>query len=111
MFGSESLGFMMENIAHGGPGSNPIGTFTIFTWGNGAALASAGAVLSRHGQVYVDSQRRHAFGIDGCTAAAAGDRVEFRDRFARPALRVVYASGAERRVGLRAGAGRVSLGP
>ncbi|NUO50282.1 MAG: hypothetical protein HOV80_15615, partial [Polyangiaceae bacterium] len=35
-FGSESYGFMMENQGHAA--SDEIGTFTIFTWGNGSAL-------------------------------------------------------------------------
>jgi hypothetical protein len=41
-FGPESYGFMMENQGHD-PGQ-PIGTFTIFTWGNGSALATAAKV-------------------------------------------------------------------
>ena len=44
-FGPESYGFMMENQAHGG--ADPIGTFTIFTWGNGSALATAATVRDR----------------------------------------------------------------
>ncbi len=38
-FGPESYGFMMENQGHGA--GNPIGPFTIYTWGNGSALAAA----------------------------------------------------------------------
>lgn len=41
-FGSESYGFMMENQGHAA--SDEIGTFTIFTWGNGSALAAAATV-------------------------------------------------------------------
>ncbi|WP_394841048.1 hypothetical protein LZC95_28730 [Pendulispora brunnea] len=44
-FGPESYGFMMENQAHSG--AEPIGTFTIFTWGNGSALATAATVYDR----------------------------------------------------------------
>lgn len=44
-FGPETYGFMMENQGHD-PG-NPIGTFTIFTWGNGSALATAALVRER----------------------------------------------------------------
>jgi hypothetical protein len=44
-FGPESWGFMMENQGH--DVSQPIGTFTIFTWGNGSALASAATVRDR----------------------------------------------------------------
>lgn len=45
-FGPESYGFMMENQGHSGI-DNPIGTFTIFTWGNGSALATAATVRDR----------------------------------------------------------------
>jgi hypothetical protein len=41
-FGPESHGFMMENQGH--DPAQPIGTFTIFTWGNGSALATAAKV-------------------------------------------------------------------
>jgi hypothetical protein len=44
-FGPESFGFMMENQGH--DVSQPIGTFTIFTWGNGSALAAAATVRDR----------------------------------------------------------------
>jgi hypothetical protein len=44
-FGPESYGFMMENQGHGSAG--PIGTFTIFTWGNGSALATVATVRAR----------------------------------------------------------------
>ena len=44
-FGPESWGFMMENQGH--DVSQPIGTFTIFTWGNGSALAAAATVRDR----------------------------------------------------------------
>ena len=46
MFGPESHGFMMENQGHGG--SDEIGTFTIYTWGNGSALAAAATVRDRY---------------------------------------------------------------
>ena len=41
-FGPESYGFMMENQGHNV--AEPIGTFTIFTWGNGSALAAVATV-------------------------------------------------------------------
>jgi len=44
-FGPESYGFMMENQGH--DVSQPIGTFTIFTWGNGSALAAAATIRDR----------------------------------------------------------------
>jgi hypothetical protein len=48
-FGPETYGFMMENQGHGG--ADPIGTFTIFTWGNGSALAAAATVRDRFPEV------------------------------------------------------------
>jgi hypothetical protein len=44
-FGPESYGFMMENQGHGS--ADPIGTFTIFSWGNGSALAAAATIRDR----------------------------------------------------------------
>jgi hypothetical protein len=44
-FGRESYGFMMENQGHNV--AQPIGTFTIYTWGNGSALAAAATVRDR----------------------------------------------------------------
>ena len=48
-FGPETYGFMMENQGHGG--ADPIGTFTIFTWGNGSALAAAATIRDRFPEV------------------------------------------------------------
>jgi hypothetical protein len=48
-FGPESYGFMMENQGH--DPAEAIGTFTIFTWGNGSALATAATVRDRFPEV------------------------------------------------------------
>jgi hypothetical protein len=48
-FGPESYGFMMENQGHSS--AEPIGTFTIFTWGNGSALAAAATVRDRFPEI------------------------------------------------------------
>jgi hypothetical protein len=48
-FGPETYGFMMENQGHAG--ADAIGTFTIFTWGNGSALATAATVRDRFPEV------------------------------------------------------------
>lgn len=93
LFGSESYGFMMENICHGGPYGNHIGSFTIFTWGNGAALATSALVRDLYGDVFIDSKRLNAFGIDGCSAIYDGEIVTVQDRYNRSELRVVYDSG------------------
>jgi hypothetical protein len=114
-FGPESYGFMMENIAHGGPGSEVIGPFTIFTWGNGAALAAAATVRDRYGDLYIDTERRAAFGIDGCDARIVSDDasglVEVHDRYDRATLAAVYANGERRTVALTNGRGQVPLAP
>lgn len=99
-FGPESYGFMMENVAHGGPDGDVIGPFTIFTWGNGAALSAAATVRDRFGDVYVDSDRKKAFAVDGCDVSVTGSTVTIRDRYARPSLLVRYVSGAQRTVPL-----------
>ena len=51
-FGPESYGFMMENQGH--DRAEPIGTFTIFSWGNGSALAAAATVRDRFPEVARD---------------------------------------------------------
>jgi hypothetical protein len=54
-FGPESYGFMMENQGH--LSADPIGTFTIYSWGNGSALAAAATVRDR----FPDVARHHGF--------------------------------------------------
>lgn len=54
-FGPESYGFMMENQGH--DPAHPIGTFTIFTWGNGSALATVAAARDRFPEI----AREHGF--------------------------------------------------
>jgi hypothetical protein len=112
-FGPESYGFMMENIAHGGPGTDVIGPFTIFTWGNGAALAAAATVRDRFGDVFVDTARGVAFGIDGCTVTGkTKDTVTLRDRYNRTAFTVVYANGKRQTLPMTKGQDAVvSLSP
>ncbi len=108
-FGPESYGFMMENIAHGGPGTEVIGPFTIFTWGNGAALAAAATVRDLYGDVYIDTARKAAFGVDGCEATVDGGTVRVRDRYGRASLTAAYADGGRREVPLQDGRGEAPL--
>ena len=54
-FGEESYGFMMENQGHNP--AEPIGTFTIFSWGNGAALAAVATVRDQFPEI----AREHGF--------------------------------------------------
>jgi hypothetical protein len=48
-FGPESYGFTMENQGH--DVRQPIGTFTIYTWGNGSALAAVAAARDRFPEI------------------------------------------------------------
>jgi hypothetical protein len=48
-FGPESYGFMMENQGHD-PGT-PIGTFTIYAWGPGSAIAALALVRERYAEL------------------------------------------------------------
>jgi hypothetical protein len=88
-FGPESYGFMMENINHGGPGPNAIGPFNIFTWGNGAALEAAAKVRDKYGDIYVDSKRKRAFGIDGYSAAFVNGIVDAKSRYGQRVPKIV----------------------
>jgi hypothetical protein len=109
IFGPESYGFMMENVYHEGPGGTPIGPFTIFSWGNGAALEASAKVRDRFGEAYVDLKRKQAFGIDGCDARVTDGEVRIEDRFGRPSLTVVSSDGRRRLVKLEGGSARVPL--
>jgi len=113
-FGPESYGFMMENIAHGGPApadGSAIGPFTIYTWGNGSALAAAAKIHDRYGDVYIDTSRVRAFGIDGCEASTRGNRVLIRDRFGRDRLTVMYDDGTRRVIRMSDGRAELPLRP
>lgn len=102
-FGSESYGFMMENIAHGGPGPDPIGPFTIYTWGNGAALEAAAKVHDGYGDLYLDLDRKQALGVDGCSAHIEGDTLHIQDRYTRPSLTLVLSNSQRVDVSLHNG--------
>jgi hypothetical protein len=116
-FGPESYGFMMENIAHGGPApadGSAIGPFTIYTWGNGAALATAAKIRDLYGDVYVDTPRQMAFGIDGFEVAMidlANNRIQVRDLYQRDTLIAVYAGGTRREFAVTDGKTVIPLKP
>lgn len=100
-FGPESYGFMMENIAHGGPGPNPIGPFTIFTWGNGAALEAAARIHDGYGDAYLDVRRKQAFGLDGCSTHIEDDTLRIHDQYSRDAVTLVTSEGKRHKIVLR----------
>jgi hypothetical protein len=111
-FGEESFGFMMENIAHTGPApadGSAIGPFTIYTWGNGAALATAAKIRDLYGDVYVDAERRQAFGLDGFQAEIDGSAIRIRDRFDRKSAVLMDSGGTTRTAELRDASAQISL--
>ena len=82
-FGKADYGFTMENYGHIGstrPEDNPMGEFTIYDWGNGAAAEARNRIRDHFGDVYVDLARGSAFGIDGITAQVSGAAVKLSDR-------------------------------
>ena len=55
-----------ENWAHTGFQNEP-GAMTGFHWGTGSAMTSVEIMSDRLGEAFVDVQRKHAVGFDGCT--------------------------------------------
>ncbi|MBD3268315.1 hypothetical protein GF373_16740 [bacterium] len=100
IFGPESYGFMMENIAHSGPDTEYIGPFTIYSWGNGAALAAVAKIHDLYGDVYIDTKNQQAFGIDGCRAEITNGKIHIHDFFGRKELTITYDNGKRERVSL-----------
>jgi len=96
-FGPEDYGFTMENYGHGGATSKEgegVGSFTIFTWGNGAASEARSRVYDHWGDIYIDRQRNHAFGIDGIAVEAQEDGFILKDLADAPRdVRVVFDDG------------------
>ena len=97
-FGPEDYGFTMENYGHTGyttPEGGGIGEFTIYDWGNGAAAEARNRIWDHYGDLYIDRQRGHAFGIDSVSAHLEGDRCHMFNRAGgnRP-LKVVFEDGA-----------------
>ncbi len=103
-FGSESYGFMMENQGHM-PG-DPIGEFTIYTWGNGSALASAATAFDRFGHVYWDKRRKRALSCAGIAVRVERGELVIDDPTGRAAVLVVDSDGVRRIATLERGRGR-----
>lgn len=99
-FGPEDYGFMMENYAHGGstrPEDNPMGEFTIYDWGNGAASEARNRVRDHYGDVYIDTARGTGFGIDSVAVEASGGRYRLRDMANAPRKVLVVESSGTRK--------------
>lgn len=94
-FNEIDYGFEMENFAHGGTsGTDGIGVFTIFDWGCGSAAASAAMVKATFGDIYVDIDRKQAFGINGCEATWEQEQIRILETVGktRP-VKVVFSDG------------------
>jgi len=103
-FGPEDYGFTMENYGHGGATSKEgegVGSFTIFTWGNGAASEARARIHDHWGDVYIDRQRGQAFGIDSIAVEASEDGFLLKDLADAPRdVRAVFDDGTSRAVRL-----------
>lgn len=70
----ETHGASAENYGHAGMDVRAYQSG--FHWGTGSALTTAAILLQRYSGLYVDADRRHAFGIDGAIAK----KVEWRPK-------------------------------
>lgn len=108
VFGAESYGFMMENQGHG-DGGEPIGTFTIFSWGNGSALAAAATLRDRYGELYLDKERGRLLPVEGVFVTTKDGTAKVEDPYGRESLAVVDSTGRRRTLKLRGGRGSIRL--
>jgi hypothetical protein len=103
-FGPEDYGFTMENYGHGGATSREgegVGSFTIFTWGNGAASEARNRIGDHWGDVYIDRTRNRAFGIDSIAVKPTENGFILKDLANRPRdVRIVFEDGTSRTVHL-----------
>jgi hypothetical protein len=67
-------GSMSENYGHFGDDRAAPG-YMYFDWGSGSSASAAAFIEKKYGDVYVDSVREKAFGINGCIV----DRVAIKD--------------------------------
>jgi hypothetical protein len=75
MYIPKDEGATYENYAHLGFDRRVAG-YIMFDWGSGGACGAAARITRRYGDIYVDTARGNAFGIDLCTVVryAAGER-------------------------------------
>lgn len=96
-FGEEDFGFTMENYAHDGhpsPEGGGIGPFTIYDWGNGAACEARNRIRDHFGDVYIDVERGHAFGVDALKVEKQDGGWRIEDLANSPrTVRVVFSGG------------------
>ncbi len=100
-FGPEDYGFTMENYAHGGyanPQGAGMGTFTIYDWGNGAAAEARNRIHDHYGDIYIDRDRKHGFGIDGgLRVSNDGSRVIIENINNKPReIKIVFEDGSSK---------------
>lgn len=103
-FGKDDYGFMMENYGHDGrtsAGGIGIGPFTIYDWGNGAACEARNRIRDHYGDVYIDVERKRAFGLDMLTVVREDSGWRITDLANSPrSIRVVFSDGRTRDVTL-----------
>ena len=103
-FGPADYGFTMENYGHIGstrPEDNPMGEFTIYDWGNGAASEARNRIRDHFGDVYIDLARRAAFPLDALTAEITPAGCVLKDRASTPRpIQIVYSDGRKETVDL-----------
>ena len=76
-----------------------MGSFTIYDWGNGAAAEARNRIHDHFGDVYVDRQRGHAFGIDSVLVERTKEGYRLTDMTnARRTVKVVFEDGSARQL-------------
>ena len=103
-FGPEDYGFTMENYGHEGrtdPQGMGMGSFTIYDWGNGAACEARNRIYDHYGDVYIDRNRRHCFGVDSIHVETNGGDITLRNMTADfREIKVVFENGSSKKVKL-----------
>lgn len=109
-FGPESHGFTPDALLPEPDAVSPASTVTI-PRGMGAALYAAAVARDRFGDVFVDVERRRAFGLGGLRVESDGLVGSVRDPFGRSAVECVYSTGPRGRIALVGGEGSFVLKP
>lgn len=103
-FGTEDYGFTMENYGHEGrtnPEGMGMGSFTIYDWSNGAASEARNRIYDHCGDVYVDRNRKHCFGIDSVLVKINGSKVTLKNMTdVSREIKIVFENGSSKKVKL-----------
>lgn len=102
--GPEDYGFEMENYGHKGrtdPNGEGIYFYSEFNWGNGSGAEARNRIYDHYGDVYIDRQRAHGFGIDSIAVHRDGSQWVLQDLGGQPRdLKVVFEDGSSKHVRL-----------